>query len=65
MGKNLEVGNCRKCETSMTIYQTCCPKCGAKSEECFVSKAQQKENLKAVRRQIIQNMKSAIKEQRW
>ena len=64
MDKNRENGNCRFCEASMTVYQDHCPKCGAKMEECFVSKAQQKENLKAVRRKIIENIKDSFKAKR-
>ena len=60
-----EYGNCRLCGASMTIYQKNCPKCNAPQEECFISKAQQKANIKAVRAKIIDNIICAFKERRW
>lgn len=65
MDKNKEIGNCRFCNAKMTIYQQTCPNCQAKKEDCFLSNFLQKEGIKAMRAQIIENIKTSFKERRW
>jgi len=57
---SFEKGNCIKCNGKMTRYDKTCPHCGADFSS-FISKEMQKQNLKAARKVILNNLKEAVK----